>query len=213
MATERFQNLPPEKRAAIINAAMAEFASAGFSQAKLQNIAKAAGVTKSLLYYYFEDRADLLATLYEVVSSTLAGILGPLPPQPSADEFWSWIEAVYCKVLAALGQQPVLMAFLVRVLSEVSSGMTPPGFEKHVKRTNSGVAGLVALGQGCSALRTDLPQSLLLSAVMSLMVTCDRWIVAEAQSGRLSAATPVIVLRLYKSAFSPAPPAPKTRRN
>jgi AcrR family transcriptional regulator len=168
----------------------------------LQSIAKAAGVTKSLLYYYFEDRLDLLATLYELVSTTLGAILGPLPEGASASEFWDWIEGVYRNVLAVVAPQPVLMAFVVRVLSEVNSGVTPPGFEKHVARTTNGVAALVDLGQRCSALRSDLPQPLLLSAVMALMGTCDRWIVAEAQEGRLSEATAATVVQLYKSAFA-----------
>ena len=50
---------PEETRAAILQAAVREFAQAGISGARTDTIAQAAGVNKALLYYYFQDKETL----------------------------------------------------------------------------------------------------------------------------------------------------------
>lgn len=58
---------PEESRKAILDAALAEFASQGIAGARTDAIAEAAGVNKALLYYYFEDKEGLYrATLEQV---------------------------------------------------------------------------------------------------------------------------------------------------
>lgn len=186
---------------------MSEFASAGFTKARLESIAQGAGVTKGLLYYYFEDREDLLTSLYAEINELLVSLVGPLPAKPTPDQFWSWIERIYRNVLERVAREPVMMAFLARIMTEVTSGIVPPGFEKHKQGTQSGVMKVVKLGQSCGAVRQDLPLPLLLRALMNLMGACDGWIAAEAKAGKLSPATVDAVLRLYRSAFA-APVVP-----
>jgi AcrR family transcriptional regulator len=201
MATERFQKLPPERRLSILDAAMSEFAAAGFDRGKLENVAKSAGVTKGLLYYYFEDRDDLLAALFEHVASQLFPVLGTPPRQPSVEEFWSWLAGVYTRVVELVRDRPIMMAFVGRVMSEVARGAVPPGFADRKRATEDAVSKTVALGQKCGAIRTDLPDPLLRGAVMALMGASDRWILAELHTGRAVSVAPV--LALYRSALSP----------
>jgi TetR/AcrR family transcriptional regulator len=67
---------PAESRAAILNAAVREFAQEGLSGARTDAIAKAAGVNKALLYYYFEDKEALYgAVLDQVFSGLLESVL------------------------------------------------------------------------------------------------------------------------------------------
>jgi TetR/AcrR family transcriptional regulator len=54
---------PEESRAAILRAAVAEFAEYGIAGARTDRIARAARVNKALLYYYFKDKD----ALYEAV--------------------------------------------------------------------------------------------------------------------------------------------------
>lgn len=49
----------------ILNAAEKEFAAKGFSGARVDQIAREAGVNKALLYYYFKSKKGLLSALYE----------------------------------------------------------------------------------------------------------------------------------------------------
>jgi TetR/AcrR family transcriptional regulator len=67
---------PAESRAAILNAAVREFAQEGLSGARTDAIAKAARVNKALLYYYFEDKEALYrAVLDQVFSGLLQSVL------------------------------------------------------------------------------------------------------------------------------------------
>ena len=64
-----------EKATAIMDNAAALFASAGFANTKLQDVAKACGATKSMLYHYFPTKDDLLcAVLIEHLEQLLSDI-------------------------------------------------------------------------------------------------------------------------------------------
>ncbi len=58
---------PEESRAAILQAAIHEFAREGVAGARTDAIAKAAKVNKALLYYYFRDKDALYAAALEQV--------------------------------------------------------------------------------------------------------------------------------------------------
>jgi TetR/AcrR family transcriptional regulator len=60
---------PAESRAAILKAAVAEFAEFGIAGARTDAIAKSAHVNKALLYYYFKDKD----ALYEAVLDHVFG--------------------------------------------------------------------------------------------------------------------------------------------
>jgi TetR/AcrR family transcriptional regulator len=58
---------PEQSRAAILQAAVGEFARAGVAGARTDAIAQAAGVNKALLYYYFKDKEALYAAVIDQV--------------------------------------------------------------------------------------------------------------------------------------------------
>lgn len=58
---------PEERRQAILNASLREFAEQGMAGARMDTIAERAGVNKALLYYYFEDKDSLYAALLDSV--------------------------------------------------------------------------------------------------------------------------------------------------
>jgi len=63
------------KSQAIMDCAAALFAKEGYPSAKLQDVAKACGATKSMLYHYFPTKDDLLsAMLKEHLERVIAGI-------------------------------------------------------------------------------------------------------------------------------------------
>ncbi|OGA58410.1 MAG: hypothetical protein A2710_23490 [Burkholderiales bacterium RIFCSPHIGHO2_01_FULL_64_960] len=74
------------KSQAIMDCAAALFAKEGYPSAKMQDVAKACGATKSMLYHYFPTKDDLLfAMLMEhlerVVSSVNEAIAMQAPPR------------------------------------------------------------------------------------------------------------------------------------
>src|SRR5216683_5407755 len=62
---------PEKTRAAILEAALKEFAHEGVAGARTEEIARSAGVNKALLYYYFKDKDGLYASALEQVFSGL----------------------------------------------------------------------------------------------------------------------------------------------
>src|SRR5438552_292455 len=63
---------PETTRAAILEAALQEFATEGLAGARTDHIARAAGVNKALLYYYFEDKETLYGAALDHVFGSLA---------------------------------------------------------------------------------------------------------------------------------------------
>jgi TetR/AcrR family transcriptional regulator len=83
---------PEESRAAILKAAVAEFAEYGIAGARTDAIARAAHVNKALLYYYFEDKDALYEAVLDHVFSGLRARVMPvleskLPPRQKMLEY------------------------------------------------------------------------------------------------------------------------------
>ena len=69
---------PEESRAAILKAAVGEFAENGIAGARTDAIARAAHVNKALLYYYFKDKEALYAAVLDHVFSGLRARVTPV---------------------------------------------------------------------------------------------------------------------------------------
>lgn len=65
-----------ETREALIAAARPLFAAAGFAEASLEVIVRAAGVTRGALYHHFADKTELFAAVYERVDAEMAARMG-----------------------------------------------------------------------------------------------------------------------------------------
>lgn len=77
---------PEQSRAAILNAAIDEFAEHGIAGARTDAIARAARVNKALLYYYFTDKEAIYQAVLDHVFSGLRDTVVPmlegnLPPR------------------------------------------------------------------------------------------------------------------------------------
>lgn len=71
MPTGTWDRLPPQRRAAVVAAAEAEFAARGFSGGSLNTICREAGVSKGSLFQYFTDKADMYVYLAELSSERI----------------------------------------------------------------------------------------------------------------------------------------------
>src|SRR5690554_129016 len=60
-----FLSLAPEKRNRILNAALKEFAHKGFDDASTNVIVKEAGISKGLLFHYFNTKRELFLFLFD----------------------------------------------------------------------------------------------------------------------------------------------------
>lgn len=60
----KFLSLNPEKQERILNAALKEFAQKGYENASTNEIVKSAGISKGLLFHYFNNKKELYLFLY-----------------------------------------------------------------------------------------------------------------------------------------------------
>lgn len=77
---------PEKTRAAILKAALEEFAHEGVTGARTDEIARRAGVNKALLYYYFKDKETLYGAVLDdafsgLKSAVFAVLDSQLPPR------------------------------------------------------------------------------------------------------------------------------------
>src|SRR5262245_40426760 len=61
----KFLSLEPAKRAPIVNASLKEFARKGFDDASTNEIVKQAGISKGLLFHYFNTKKELFLFLFD----------------------------------------------------------------------------------------------------------------------------------------------------
>src|SRR5438132_9000863 len=69
----------PERREAILAAALDEFSARGFAAARLDDVAARAGVAKGTIYLYFRDKESLFQELVRAMVSPLVGAIESAP--------------------------------------------------------------------------------------------------------------------------------------
>src|ERR1700722_12890391 len=75
LAPERRKRDAVATKAAIVEAALAEFAELGLAGGRIDEIARTAGVNKALLYYYFESKEHLYEGVVEQMFLAMTGAL------------------------------------------------------------------------------------------------------------------------------------------
>jgi len=122
------------KAQSIMDSAAALFAKTGYPGAKMQDIAKACGATKSMLYHYFPAKDDLLfAMLQEHLERVLAGIEQVLAEGGSPKTRFSAFVLVYTQKSAQARRRHVTAMNDVKYLPR---SMQTPLLELERKVTN-----------------------------------------------------------------------------
>jgi AcrR family transcriptional regulator len=104
MPTETFFNLPAEKRARIVDAALDEFADYPYEAASISRLVARADIAKGSFYQYFESKLDLFEWLLfdEIVRQKIDYIQTHLETEPGADFFRTLESYVYAGLRFAL---------------------------------------------------------------------------------------------------------------
>lgn len=180
MSRRRFEKLDAERQRRLFESAAEEFAAHGFDGASLNRILEKSGMSKSSLYYYFDDKADLFTTLIERSLAVLFREIGGFAPEAlTAETFWITFEELYRRAIAVVGRNVWLVQFggmFYRLRSNPKEG-SATGRIFQVAR--DWVTIIIERGQALGVVRTDLPQSLLIDSTMSLLESLDRWVVSH----------------------------------
>lgn len=178
--SRRLDKLDAERQKRLFESAAEEFAAHGFDGASLNRILEKSGMSKSSLYYYFDDKADLFTTMIERSLTVLFKEIGGFDPTAlDAKTFWDAFEELYRRAIAVVDRNAWLVQFggmFYRLRSDPRQGSATGRLFRAVREW---VTLIIARGQALGVVRTDLPQSLLIDSTMSLLESLDRWVVAH----------------------------------
>jgi TetR/AcrR family fatty acid metabolism transcriptional regulator len=144
----------PEKRRAILHAAVRVFAEKGYHGCRIADVARGAGVAYGLVYHYFRNKDELLESVFaEQWTILLAALKAIQDGQGTADEK---IAGVLGFVLDVYKTAPtavrVLILEVARTPKVLRSGSTPETFQISVGI----LADVVKAGQEAGELRDDV---------------------------------------------------------
>src|SRR5690554_2088761 len=119
MPKETFFNLPEEKRERIMEAAINEFATHPFHQARVTVIAEEAGIAKGSFYQYFEDKKDLFKYLMELsVEKKLSYINRDVVEGKRKYGFFQLVREVYLSGIRFAKDNPRLVPIGIMLASD-----------------------------------------------------------------------------------------------
>jgi AcrR family transcriptional regulator len=176
MVRNRFDNLDEIKREAILRAAAEEFANKGFDGASINRIIQRSGMSKGSVYYYFEDKSDLFATVVEVASERILHEAGwPALEVVGPDEFWEACLELTRRSVEFVRRDEWWIR-IARSFPRLSheAGVSP-ALERIREMGRGWWRAIVSRGQVLGVIRTDLPLDLLVEIVMGADEGGDRW--------------------------------------
>lgn len=110
MPKDTFFNLPKEKQERIIEAAIDEFATHPFHQARVTAIAEQAGIAVGSFYQYFEDKMDLYKYLMElIVEKKISYINRDMMENRDKYDFFQLLREVYLSGFRFAKENPRLL--------------------------------------------------------------------------------------------------------
>lgn len=186
MPRPRFSNLSPERQAQILETSAKEFALHGYDGASLNHILDAAGVSKGAAYYYFDDKADLFAT---VGRHFFEEILRQTRIEVSAlgrDEYWAAAREIYRQLLLEWQDRPWIPGMIKAIWRLSGEARAKKILAPLFERTREWLTAFLRRGQEIGLVRTDLPLDLLLDLCLALDTAFDQW--AAAHVSTMSAA-------------------------
>jgi len=178
MARSRFSKLDSAKQETILAAAAREFAERGFGAASLNRIIRRARTSKGSLYYYFNDKADLFATVMErAVARLLQEVDWPGTDQFTADNFWEQVRQVTRRSLTVMRKDTwyLRIAWAYHRLREEPAARAATA--RLADRFKDITRGFVRRGRELGVVRADLPLELLVEISIAADTAGDRWMV------------------------------------
>jgi AcrR family transcriptional regulator len=94
-----------ERRDAIVAAALAEFSEKGFAAARLDDIAKRAGVAKGTIYLHFADKRTLFEGIVHLVIGPALTQIEAAAPEPG-ERMRDYVERIMLPVALSLATSP-----------------------------------------------------------------------------------------------------------
>ncbi|MGC3997055.1 MAG: TetR/AcrR family transcriptional regulator [Anaeromyxobacter sp.] len=157
----------PEKRRAILHAAVRVFADKGYHGCRIADVARAANVAYGLVYHYFKNKDELLESVFAeqwtILTTALASIgAGPGTAADKIAGLFGFVFDVYKTAPAAVR---VLILEVTRTPQGLRAGSTRETFERAVQL----VADIVREGQARGELRPEVDPVIAATGILGQM--------------------------------------------
>lgn len=110
---EKFLELPKDKQLKIINAGMEYFGKYGYKNARTDDIAAKAGISKGLLFYYFKNKKSFFIYLYHFCEEILVEYIQVQNLEEITD-FFDIMDYGAARRLEIMIQYPYMMNFIMK---------------------------------------------------------------------------------------------------
>ena len=179
MPRPRFEKLPAERRAHILEVAAREFGALGYEGASLNRILEKAELSKGAAYYYFDDKADLFLAVLKHCWTHLRFEEALRPEALGAEGYWEALRALYRRQFAVLREHPWLMG-VVRAMWTLPESLRESGaLVAFIEQGQALMRGLLARGRELGVIRDDVPEELLGAWVRAVDGAGDKWLLAH----------------------------------
>lgn len=107
MPTPTYFNLPKEKREAIEQASILEFANHTFSEASINQIVKASNISRGSFYQYFEDKEDCYLHILTMIAKEKMKLFGTIVNRSEQDCIFDEYEQMLEATIEWIKQKPL----------------------------------------------------------------------------------------------------------
>ncbi len=156
-----------------------EFAEHGYDRASLNRILGAAGLSKGAFYYYFDDKADLFATVMKFASEAGVGQIDFSLEALEGPTFWDSLWTVLEASMPRTSEMPWAAGLGKLVYQPPADPRARQAVEEVFDRAHRWLAMLLERGRALEAVRSDLPIALQERLVAGALEGSDQWFVDE----------------------------------
>ncbi|MCU0665160.1 MAG: TetR/AcrR family transcriptional regulator, partial [Myxococcota bacterium] len=175
MPRPRFEKLPPQRRQQILEAAAKELGAHGYKGASLNRILEQAGLSKGAAYYYFDNKDDLLATMFVHLWQRLLLDAKLDLSKLNAQDYWSSLLGLTDRFMDSVKGEPWLLAAAKAIWSLPQGSRTQGPLAESFATVVQWIGGILRRGRELGVVRRDLPEELLLALILALDEAADRW--------------------------------------
>lgn len=176
MSRRRFENLDPDRQKRLFDSAATEFGDKGYDGASLNRILDKSGMSKSSLYYYFDDKADLFTTMLERAMEFLFKQVGGMDIEAlTAETYWPEIESMALKLIRVVDSSSWYVKMGRAFYRLRGAGKDTATTSRVFSVARHWTEKLLVKGQQLGVVRADVPNSLLIDSTMGLGEALDRW--------------------------------------
>ena len=149
------QATAPDKRRAILDAAITVFARQGFHHCRVSDVADEAGVAYGLVYHYFRSKEEILNTLFlerwQVMLDAIAEI-DARQDLPARDKLYR----VASFIVDSYRYDPDLMKVIIVEVTRAANSFGRLHLEK-IREAYEGIAGIVEGARSEGAFKSEVP--------------------------------------------------------